>query len=158
MELLQGTSLDAVLKKTPRLPVDEALRIGIELCDALSAAHHAGLIHRDVKPANIWLEHRAAEPRRGGRVKLLDFGLARSVHAETQITSSGMIVGTPAYMAPEQAAAAAEQIAAIRERLRVAGPEPTRPDRDRLAKPRRRAILLATRLSVRQESLDDLAR
>ena len=63
----------------------------------LQAAHELGLIHRDIKPANVWLE----APK--GRVKILDFGLARAQNDDTNLTSSGLVVGTPAFMSPEQA-------------------------------------------------------
>src|SRR5207248_6115097 len=61
----------------------------------------AGLVHRDVKPGNLWLE---ALPGGGERVKVLDFGLARSVRGSSRVTQQGDLIGTPAYMAPEQAA------------------------------------------------------
>jgi serine/threonine protein kinase len=97
MELLEGASLEATLAEGP-VALAEAVRIGREIAEGLAAAHESGLIHRDVKPDNIWLE----TPR--GRVKLLDFGLARAVQLESRLTEHGAVVGTPSYMAPEQAA------------------------------------------------------
>jgi hypothetical protein len=97
MELLEGESLEERLKRQGRLPVAEVLRIGREIAEGLAAAHARGLIHRDVKPANVWLEGPS------GRVKLLDFGLARPAADDLHLTQTGMVVGTPAYMAPEQA-------------------------------------------------------
>jgi hypothetical protein len=97
MELLRGEPLDRWLKRGGRASVAQAVRLGKEVALGLAAAHDKGLIHRDVKPANIWLE----APK--GRVKLLDFGLARPVRDERQLTQPGMTIGTPAYMSPEQA-------------------------------------------------------
>jgi serine/threonine protein kinase/Leucine-rich repeat (LRR) protein len=107
MPLLAGETLEERLRREKRLPVPEALRVGREAALGLAAAHAAGLIHRDVKPGNIWLEALPNEP--GGlspryRVKILDFGLARPVADDLSLTAFGMIVGTPAYLAPEQAA------------------------------------------------------
>jgi serine/threonine protein kinase len=95
MQLLQGESLDARLQREGPLPAAEAVRIGREVAAGLAAAHDARMIHRDVKPSNIWLEAPT------GRVKLLDFGLARGA-GDPRLTHSGILVGTPAYMAPEQ--------------------------------------------------------
>jgi eukaryotic-like serine/threonine-protein kinase len=98
MPLLQGESLEDRLRREGRLPVADVIRIGREIALGLSAAHEQGLIHRDIKPGNIWLDARS------GRVKILDFGLARGTEqAADHITQTGAIVGTPAYMAPEQA-------------------------------------------------------
>ncbi|HKB01784.1 MAG TPA: serine/threonine-protein kinase, partial [Gemmataceae bacterium] len=96
MPFLQGEPLDARLKHEGRLPAAEVIRIGREAADGLQAAHDRGLIHRDVKPANIWLDPR-------GKVKLLDFGLARVGEPDPELSVDGRVVGTPAYMAPEQA-------------------------------------------------------
>jgi WD40 repeat protein len=97
MELLEGLSLEDWLKKGHRPAPAQAARIGRQVALGLAAAHERGLIHRDVKPANVWLER-----SHQGRIKLLDFGLARGASDHT-LTQSGTIVGTPAYMAPEQA-------------------------------------------------------
>jgi serine/threonine protein kinase len=98
MPLLKGQSLEDRLGQGDRLPIQEALRIARETAEGLAAAHEAGLIHRDIKPANIWLEGQQ------GKVKVLDFGLARSNSGGGKgLTQVGAILGTPAYMAPEQA-------------------------------------------------------
>jgi urea transport system substrate-binding protein len=107
MELLAGESLQRNLARQGRLPVTEALRIAREAAQGLQAAHAQGLVHRDIKPANLWLEARPGSDRAeaGGRVKVLDFGLARAAAGHSGLTSAGHIVGTPCYMAPEQARA-----------------------------------------------------
>ncbi|MBP1596000.1 MAG: serine/threonine protein kinase with repeat [Acidobacteria bacterium] len=110
MELLEGRSLDRILGAEP-LDIDTILEIGIQIADALNAAHSKGIVHRDIKPANIFVTSQ-------GQVKVLDFGLAKlgtanwpratiaaecaPQPAEALVTSPGMPVGTAAYMSPEQ--------------------------------------------------------
>ena len=96
MPLLQGETLEDRLRRESVLAVTEVLRIGRETAAGLAAAHTAGLIHRDVKPGNLWLEAPS------GRVKVLDFGLASMPVPEGEKTLPGTLLGTPGYMAPEQ--------------------------------------------------------
>src|SRR5262245_10265577 len=96
MQYVTGESLQARLDRAGPLEVAEVVRIGHQTASALAAAHAQGLIHRDVKPANILLENGLA------RVKITDFGLARMAD-DVGLTQSGVVAGTPEYMAPEQA-------------------------------------------------------
>lgn len=98
MPFLKGTSLEERLKKSGPLNLKQAVRLALQTARGLAVAHEAGLVHRDIKPANLWIE-----PEGGGRVKILDFGLARGAEDDSSLTQSGTIVGTPSYMAPEQA-------------------------------------------------------
>jgi serine/threonine-protein kinase len=95
MELVEGESLAARLERGAFMPRAAALDLAARAAEALGAAHRAGVVHRDVKPANILL---AAD----GRVLLTDFGVARSLDEVSELTRTGMVVGSPAYMAPEQ--------------------------------------------------------
>jgi len=96
MELIDGETLSARIGKGP-LPIDEVLRYGAQIADALTEAHRAGIVHRDLKPGNVMIS------RHG--VKVLDFGLAKMTEvAEPTITRPFTVLGTPAYMAPEQIA------------------------------------------------------
>ena len=95
MELVEGESLARRLLRGDFPGSTEALLLVAEVADALAAAHAAGIVHRDVKPANILLG-------RGGGVKVSDFGVAKAVGESTELTRSGSVLGSPAYMAPEQ--------------------------------------------------------
>jgi len=96
MQYITGRSLQQKLDAEGSLELKEILRIGLQTASGLAAAHAQGLVHRDIKPANILLENGVQ------RVKLTDFGLARAVD-DSGLTASGVIAGTPQYMAPEQA-------------------------------------------------------
>jgi tetratricopeptide (TPR) repeat protein len=103
MELLRGSSLDTFIREGP-LPVPVALPIFLQICDALSHAHSKGIVHRDLKPSNVMLIGGTAD----GAVKLVDFGIARLMpesgkHAQ-KVTQTGELIGTIAYMSPEQCA------------------------------------------------------
>jgi tetratricopeptide (TPR) repeat protein/predicted Ser/Thr protein kinase len=99
MPYIAGESLRQRLQREVHLPVDQALRIAREAASALHAAHSQGIVHRDIKPENILLAD--------GRVYVVDFGIAKAMHdaGDDRLTSTGMTLGTAAYMSPEQAAA-----------------------------------------------------
>jgi serine/threonine protein kinase len=107
MELLNGRSLAKELEVRTTLPMGETLAIALPVAHALAAAHAMGVIHRDIKPGNIFLCRALCgalgpEFAEGGVPKLLDFGIAKSARDDFE-TETGMLVGTPGYMAPEQA-------------------------------------------------------
>jgi eukaryotic-like serine/threonine-protein kinase len=98
MEFIKGKELKNFFDAAERFDLKEAVRIMCELCDALEFAHQAGIVHRDIKPANVMLDHQA-------RTKLTDFGVARVTDSDktsVERTQAGTMVGTPAYMSPEQ--------------------------------------------------------
>jgi eukaryotic-like serine/threonine-protein kinase len=100
MPLLRGEALDARLERGAWPSLAEVCRLAREVAAGLAAAHAVGLVHRDVKPANVWLDGET------GRARLIDFGLARQARGGDALTRAGVVLGTPAYMAPEQAAGA----------------------------------------------------
>ena len=97
MALVTGGNLATLLANEPRPPIDEVRRILREIADALDYAHVRGVIHRDIKPDNILLD------RDSGRAVVTDFGIARAMESGTRLTATGVAVGTPTYMSPEQA-------------------------------------------------------
>ena len=97
MALVGGGNLAMLLTREPRQPIEEVRRFLAEVADALAYAHLRGVIHRDVKPDNILLDETS------GRAVVTDFGIARAIEASTRLTVTGIAVGTPAYMSPEQA-------------------------------------------------------
>jgi serine/threonine protein kinase len=96
MEMLKGQPLDRLIKQTDQFSYRQVLRMAIEVARGLAAAHACGIIHRDIKPANIWIE----DP--SGRAKILDFGLAIAGSSFDRFSGRGSVLGSPAYLSPEQ--------------------------------------------------------
>jgi serine/threonine-protein kinase len=97
MAFVEGESLGVRLKREGAWPVAQSVRVLRDVADALAYAHARGVVHRDIKPDNILID------RASGRPMVTDFGIARAAAAETRLTVTGVAVGTPAYMSPEQA-------------------------------------------------------
>jgi serine/threonine protein kinase len=95
MEYVKGITVAELLGRRGRLSVDATLAIGLQLAEALAVAHEATIVHRDIKPANLLVDEQ-------GVMKVMDFGIARLVERDDELTLSGFVVGTPHYMAPEQ--------------------------------------------------------
>ncbi|MER5862161.1 protein kinase [Kitasatospora sp. NPDC002040] len=98
MELVHGRPLGQLIAETTWLPVERAVGIAAAVCEALEVAHAAGLVHRDIKPGNIMITH-------DGGVKVVDFGIARASSSGAQLTQAAAVLGTAAYLSPEQATA-----------------------------------------------------
>jgi serine/threonine protein kinase len=98
-EYLEGEELGALLDRVGTLPVETAIRIARQICRALMAAHERAIVHRDMKPENVFL---VGDPR-APRVKVIDFGISKQSDGSAKLTRTGMVMGTPSYMAPEQA-------------------------------------------------------
>jgi serine/threonine-protein kinase len=101
LEMLEGRTLEGLLAARSKLSVADTVGVALQLCDALEAVHHAGVVHRDVKPSNIIVLKR---PGGVEVVKLVDFGVAKLMEPapSEKLTQHGAILGTPAYMSPEQ--------------------------------------------------------
>jgi serine/threonine-protein kinase len=97
MALVQGESLAARLQRERKPPLAFVRQVLVQVADALGYAHRAGVVHRDIKPDNILLEHAT------GRAVVTDFGIARAAQSGARLTQTGIAVGTPAFMSPEQA-------------------------------------------------------
>ncbi|HVB35770.1 MAG TPA: protein kinase [Candidatus Acidoferrales bacterium] len=95
MEYVEGESLRSVLNRFGGLPLRKGIDLALQICSGLKEAHAQGIVHRDLKPENVMIDAQ-------GNLKIMDFGIARSMEAATHLT--GAMVGTPAYMAPEQVA------------------------------------------------------
>jgi len=97
MDYIDGSTLRALIRRRGPLPYEDAISIVVEICRAVAHAHSKGIIHRDLKPENVMIDGE-------GDVFVMDFGLARAVEDESNLTQPGMIMGTPFYMSPEQLA------------------------------------------------------
>jgi serine/threonine-protein kinase len=104
-EFLEGEDFHEYLERVRKLDVASAVAVTRQIAGALRAAHEAGIVHRDLKPENVYVvQNRSVTGRRGGLfVKILDFGISKVQGKDTNLTRTGMIMGTPNYMAPEQA-------------------------------------------------------
>jgi serine/threonine-protein kinase len=107
MEYLEGEDLDQRLRRVGRMPIETVVRVVKQVASALGAAHDQGVVHRDLKPGNVFLLQIPGEP---DFAKVLDFGISKMKAARTQLTNASAVMGTPNYMSPEQATGMVEEI------------------------------------------------
>ena len=107
MEYLEGEDLDHRLRRVGRMSIEAVVHVVRQVASALNAAHDQGVVHRDLKPGNVFLVQIPGEP---DFVKILDFGISKMKAARTQLTSASAVMGTPNYMSPEQATGMLEEI------------------------------------------------
>ena len=107
MEYLEGEDLDQRLRRVGRMPIETVVRVVKQVASALGAAHDQGVVHRDLKPGNVFLLQIPGEP---DFAKVLDFGISKMKAARTQLTNASAVMGTPNYMSPEQATGMVEDI------------------------------------------------
>ena len=104
MEFVEGITLRTLLKKSKVLPIPEAVDLTVQILRALEEAHRQGVVHRDIKPGNIMLvQEGGTDEAPVFSVKVADFGIAKIASEEAGVTTTGLIIGTPEYMSPEQA-------------------------------------------------------
>lgn len=99
MDLVEGSSLDELVKESGPMSIGDALPVFIQICEALSHSHEQGVVHRDLKPSNIMI---ASEEGKYSNVRIVDFGLAKVVEEDQNLTKTGQAIGTPFYSSPEQ--------------------------------------------------------
>ncbi|MGA9656529.1 MAG: serine/threonine-protein kinase, partial [Polyangia bacterium] len=107
MEYLEGEDLDHRLRRVGRMSIEAVVHVVRQVASALNAAHDQGVVHRDLKPGNVFLVQIPGEP---DFVKILDFGISKMKAARTQLTSASAVMGTPNYMSPEQATGMLEEV------------------------------------------------
>ena len=107
MEYLEGEDLEHRLRRVGRMPIEAVVHVVRQVASALGAAHDQGVVHRDLKPGNVFLLQIPGEP---DFVKVLDFGISKMKAARTQLTNASAVMGTPNYMSPEQATGMVEEI------------------------------------------------
>ena len=120
MEYVQGTSVQRMIQTKGKLAPADAARLILQAASGLEDAHAQDVIHRDIKPANLMVTDR-------GLVKIADFGLAKQLDDQSQLTIEGLVIGTPSYMPPEQASGKLDEVTEMRSRwpggrLRAANP------------------------------------